>query len=234
MTLLRQFVVRLAVGTPEGPYSAALRIWSPAGKSDVYAGVRERSGEMKVSLHADGTCLAGLTRDFALREPAALAALGGKRHQSKWQRTTHAGSQFVTPLQFSLPASELRTWRTRSSSDPNITWLPSPAAEHSVIITCGFSGQLLPDEEWPGRENGTHLAGSKLLPNGEKLWVLWQYCPTSPLELSMLAEARTLLSRPGMVHFSAAAGEPTPAPRILIFKDCPADHLLVILDAAAN
>ena len=100
MASSRQFVVRLAAGAPEGPYSSAFRIWSPAGKSDVYAGVRERSGEMKVSLHADGNCLAGLTSDFAHREPVALAALGGKRHQSKWQRTTHVGSQFVAPLQF--------------------------------------------------------------------------------------------------------------------------------------
>jgi hypothetical protein len=234
MASSHQFVVRLAAGTPDGPYSSVLRIWSPAGKSDVYAGVRERSGEMKVSLHADGTCLAGLTSDFALREPEALAALGGKRHQSKWKRTTHAGSQFVTPLQFSLPVSEFRNWRTRSKRDPAITWIPAPAADYSVIVTCGFSGQLLPNEEWPGRKNGTHLIGTKLLPNGEKLWVLWQYCPTSPLELSMLAEARTLLAQPGMVHFTAAANDPVPAPRILIFKDCPAEHLLVILDAAAS
>ena len=234
MASSRQFVVRLAAGTPDGPYSSALRIWSPAGKSDVYAGVRERSGEMKVSLHADGNCFAGLTRHFALRELSALAALGGKRHQSKWKRATHVGSQFVTPLQFCLPASEFRTWRTRSKSDPAMTWIPSPGVDYSIIISCGFSGQRLPDEQWPGRKNGTRLIATKLLPNGEKLWVLWQCCPTSPLELSMLAEARTLLARPGMVHFSAAEKDPTHAPRILIFKDCPAEHLLVILDAAAS
>jgi hypothetical protein len=37
-----------------------------------------------------------------------------------------------------------------------------------------------------------------------------------------------------MIHFSAAQEDEAPGPRILIFKDCPADRMLVVLDAAAD
>ena len=42
------FIVRVAVGNSDGPQSAVFRIWSPPGKSDVYAGVRDIAGEIKI------------------------------------------------------------------------------------------------------------------------------------------------------------------------------------------
>src|SRR5690349_1647237 len=110
---LSSLAIRLVVGDPAGQYSASLRVWSPARKSDVYAGVRERSGEFKISLHGDGECHAGLTSEFAQSQGAAISSMGGSRHQSRWTRRTHVGSQFETPLQFVFPASELRSWRER-------------------------------------------------------------------------------------------------------------------------
>jgi hypothetical protein len=209
-----------------------LRIWSPARKSDVYAGVRERTQDFKISLHGDGVCQAGLSSDFAARESTAIASLGGSRHQSRWTRATHVGSQFVAPLQFCFPESELRFWADDPVADPGVFWIPPPAVARSVIVSCGFSGQLLRDDKWPGQANGTHLLGTKCLPNGEKFWCLWQDYETTQLELSMLGEARELLRRPGMVHFSAV-DETTPrAPRTLIFKEFPLDRTLVVLDAA--
>lgn len=230
----REFVARLAIGTPGGPYSSSLRIWSSPQKSDVYASVRERAGDFKISLHGSGECIAGLTTKFAAAQASAVTSMGGSRHSSKWSRATHVGSRFVTPLQFALPASELRTWRAKRVHDPKLTWLRPPDPGHSVIVTCGFSGQRLLDDEWPGRANGTYLGGTKLLPNGEKFWLLWQYCPTSELELAMLSEARELLRRPGMIHFGAVTDNTPPAPRILIFKDIPTKRMLVVLDAAAE
>ena len=118
--------------------------------------------------------------------------------------------------------------------DDEVVWIPPPEADYSVIISCGFSGQLLDDAQWPGKKNGTHLLHSRLLPNGEKLWVLWQYCPTSPIELDMLGAARRLTLQPGMVRFSAAEADSTADSRHLIFKDFPDDRMLVVLDAAAG
>src|SRR2546430_588567 len=103
MALAKAFVSRIAIGVPEGPHSSVLRIWSPARKSDVYAGIRERTQNFKISLHGDGVCQAGLSSEFAAQESAAVASLGGSRHQSRWTRATHVGSQLVTPLQFCFP-----------------------------------------------------------------------------------------------------------------------------------
>lgn len=227
-------VARLAVGCADGPYSATLRIWSPSGKSDVYASVRECAGDFKVSLHESGECNAGLTKQFAAQEADAVTAMGGSRHQSNWTRVVHAGSWVVTPLQFALPASELRTWRQSPVRDTTITWLDPPPLGCSIIVSCVFSGRGLSDDQWPGRRNGTHLVGSKLLPNAEKFWLLWQNCPTTAHEQSMLAEARALMRRPGMVRFSRITDDSPPAPRVLIFKEFQRDRLLVVLDAAAE
>lgn len=230
----KDHVARLAVGCVNGPYSATLRIWSPSGKSDVYASVRERAGDFKVSLHKTGECYAGLTSQFAKQEAAAVSAIGGSRHQSKWTRVTHSGSHVVTPLQFVLPASELRTWRQTAITDTSISWLDTPALGRSIVVSCVFSGQGLADDQWPGRRNGTHLISSKLLPNGEKFWLLWQDCQTTDIEQSMLVEACQIMKKQTMVRFSTAEDDFPPVPRILIFKEFPRDGLLVVLDAAAD
>jgi len=228
------FVVRVAVGSPEGPHSAVFRIWSPAGKSDVYASVRDIAGAIKISLHESGECNAGLTFQFAKKETTAVAKIGGLRHQSKWTRLTHVGSHMVNPLQFAIPESELKNWRSAPLTANNITWLKPPDQGRSVIISCIFTGPCLEDDNWPGRHNGTQLLGSKLLPNSEKFWILYQNCPTSNLEQSILFEAQNHMKRQEMIRFSGITNETPPAPRNLIFKELFDEHLLVVLDAAAQ
>jgi hypothetical protein len=228
------FVARVAVGHIHGPQSAVFRIWSPSGKSDVYAAVRDIAGKIKISLHETGECNAGLTTQFAGKEVSAVAAMGGSRHQSKWSRHTHVGSWIVTPLQFVIPASELRMWRAKPILSEKVTWLQPPGEGRSVIISCIFSGQSLPDEEWPGRRNGTHLLGTKLLPNGEKFWLIWQDCSSGPIEQGLLFKAQAHMKQQRPVRFSNITDDTPPAPRSLIFNEYPTDGLLVVLDAAAR
>lgn len=234
MPKIDDFVVRVAVGHIQGPQSAVFRIWSPSGKSDVYTSVREIAGKIKISLHETGEGNAGLTTQFAMQEVTAVVAMGGSRHQSRWTRQTHVGSLVVTPLQFAIPASELRLWRVQPGATEKVTWLEPPGQGRSVIISCVFTEQSLADDEWPGRRNGTHLLGTKLLPNGEKFWLVWQDCPTGPVEQTILSEAQAHIRQQGMVRFSSITDDIPPAPRRLIFKEYPADHLLVVLDAAAQ
>ena len=210
------------------------RIWSPNGKSDVYSAVRDIAGEIKISLHESGECNAGLTTPFARRELAAVTAMGGSRHQSQWVRQTHVGSVIVTPLQFVIPASELRMWRNTPKAAEKVTWLEPPGNGRSIVISCIFSGQSLQDDLWPGRHNGTKFLGSKLLPNREKFWLIWQDCPTGPIEQQILSEARAHMKRQRPVRFSNITDDTPPAPRSLIFKEYPADQMLVVLDAAAK
>jgi hypothetical protein len=229
------FVVRVAVGSTLGPQSAILRVWSPYGKSDVYASVRNISGQIKVSLHETGECSAGLTSQFAKRETAAISAMGGSRHQSRWIRLKHVGSRIVVPLQFAVPSSELRPPIIKPSAiSRKIKWLEAPVEGRSVIISCVFSGQALPDPDWPGRCNGTQLLGTKLLPNGEKFWLIWQDCPTGLVEEMIFSEAAAHMKRQKPVRFSGITEDTPPAPRRLLFREFLEDGLLVVLDAAAR
>ena len=225
------FVSRLSVGGPDGPTSATFRIWSLKGKSDVYASVREIAGQVKISLHESGECIAGLVSEFASREAQAVAAAGGSRHQSKWTRLTHTGQRIVTPLQFVIPESELRL-RPERATDKQITRIEPPTQGHTIIISCIFSGQYLLDVDWPGRVNGTHLVGSKLLPNGEKFWLVWQNCPTSDLVRQILREAAGHAATTDLVRFSGYDACATPPERTLIFRDFPVHRCLIVLDAA--
>lgn len=229
------FVVRVAVGSLIGPQSAIFRIWSPPRKSDVYASVRGIAGEIKISLHETGECNAGLTTQFAKREKVAVHAMGGSRHQSRWTRLMHVGSRVVVPLQFVIPASELRpTEEKPTSASKKVTWLKPPKIGRSIIISCAFTGQSLADHEWPGRRNGTHLLGIKLLPNSEKFWLFWQDCPTGPVEQMIFSEAEAHMKRQKVVRFSGITEDTPPAPRRLLFRDFAEDRLLVVLDAAAR
>ncbi|MDO8724033.1 MAG: hypothetical protein Q7J31_17660 [Syntrophales bacterium] len=226
------FVVRVAVGSLLGPQSAVFRIWSPLGKSDVYASVRGIAGEIKISLHETGECNVGLTTQFAKQETAAVDVMGGSRHQSRWTRQKHVGSGMVVPLQFAIPASELRSIDGEpATASKKVTWLEPPEQGRSVIISCAFTGQSLADDEWPGRRNGTHLLGIKLLPNSEKFWLFWQNCPTSPIEQMIFSEAEAHMKRQKMVRFSGITDDTPPAPRRLLFREFAEDQLLVVLDA---
>jgi hypothetical protein len=196
--------------------------------------MRGIAGECKISLHASGECFAGLTEQFAQKEPDAISAMGGSRHQSRWTRATHIGACVVAPLQFVIPVSELRPSSRSSLSGTlnDITWILPPASGRSIIISCLFSGQQVQDADWPGRPNQTHLVGSKLLPNGEKFWLVWQDFPTGDVERLMLTEASAHMARTKIVPFSGY--DPCePALRLLIFREFfVEDHLLIVMDAA--
>jgi len=238
MTKTDDFVVRVAVGSLLGPQSAIFRIWSPPIKSDVYASVRGIAGEIKISLHETGECNAGLTTQFAKREKVAVHAMGGSRHQSRWTRLMHVGSRVVVPLQFVIPASELRPTEEKPiSASKKVTWLEPPERGRSIIISCAFTGQPLADHEWPGRRNGTHLLGIKLLPNSEKFWLFWQDCPTGPVEQMIFSEAEAHMKRQKVVRFSGITEDTLPAPRRLLFREFfknPEEERLVVLDAATQ
>ena len=229
------FVVRVAIGRLHGPQSSVFRVWSPPGKSDVYASVRGIAGEFKISLHETGECSAGLTSQFAKQEKAAVHAIGGSRHQSRWTRLTDVGSLVVVPLQFVIPDSELRsTGVSPTAAGKEVTWLEPPEQGRSIIISCAFTGHSLVDSQWPGCCNGTHLLGIKLLSNSEKFWLLWQDYPSGPIEQMIFSEVEAHMKQQKLVRFSGITDDTPQAPRRLLFREFPEDRLLVVLDAAAG
>ena len=227
-----EFVARLAVGRQAGPSSGVFRIWSPKGKSDVYAGMRGIAGQVKISLHESGICTAGLTAQFAAKEAEVVEATGGKRDQSRWIRLRHTGTQFAIPLQFVVPGNQLRRRPGDNTRDNGVERIEAPSSGRSIVISCIFSGQCVSDDNWPGRRNGTRLVGSKLLPNGEKFWLIWQDCPTSDLERDILRQAEAHAATTEMVAFSQPKDGTGSPDRTLIFKEFPDDRCLVVMDAA--
>ena len=227
-----EFIARLAVGEPNGPSSGVLRIWSPKGKGDVYASMRSIAGQVKISLHESGSCIAGLTSQFAAKEVEAVAAMGGLRHQNKWTRIRHTGERVVTPLQFVVPESQLRLRPGETTADNEVERIKAPDSGRSIVISCIFSGQCLSNDNWPGRRNRTRLVGSKLLPNGEKFWLIWQDCPTTDLEQDILREAEAHAATTDMVPFSRPKEDTGSPERTLIFREFPEDRCLLVMDAA--
>ena len=229
-----EFIARLSVGGPDGPSSGAFRIWSPKGKSDVYASMRGIAGQVKISLHESGSCMAGLNKEFAEKEAEAVEAMGGVRHQSKWTRFRHTGDRIVTPLQFIVPESQLvlRPGPIRADDNVAVERIKPPDSGRSIIISCIFSGQCLSNDNWPGRRNRTRLVGSKLLPNGEKFWLIWQDCPTTELEQEILREAGVHAAKTDMVPFSRPKDDTELPQRTLIFREFPDDRCLLVMDAA--
>jgi len=229
------YVIRLAVGHKEGPNSASLRIWSPKGKSDVYAGIRERAGDMKFSLHESGECNAGLTAQFSKQETEAIAAMGGSRHQSRWVRARPTGFQIIIPLQFIFPSSELRKWKLSTVKDNKTLWISPPKEGHSIYVSIAFSSQEIADHKWPGIDGGTNLIDSKLLPHGDKVWVLWKDYPTTDAVRAMFSRARRHKQETQPVLFSDSTGDLSEGPRSLIIEGHN-DHQdrLIVIDAATE
>jgi hypothetical protein len=89
------------------------------------------------------------------------------------------------------------------------------------------------DATWPGKANGTQLIGTKILPNGEKFWLLWQDCPTSERELSMMRSARDRLAREQMLPFKSTGDSKEAIARMLVFEEDKPQPVLVVLDMAA-
>lgn len=154
-------VRRLAVGEPLQRRSATLRVWADPGKSDVYAALRVIAGSTKISLHASGQCYASLTSEFAASHREVIASLGGSRHQTKWTRRTHVGPRLEIPLQFVFPESELREAPKAAPHEATTTWIPAPPKNQAVVVSFGFSGQVVADSQWPGRRNGAQVSSSR-------------------------------------------------------------------------
>jgi hypothetical protein len=192
-------VIRIAVGSREGPKSGVWRIWAGKGKSDVYVAVRSYTGIFKVSLHESGECFVGLATQFAERNPSALAGRGGSRRFDTWWRITHSGSRLSIPFRLVFPGSELREVRTEDDQDPLVQWIEPPAQDQSVDMAAVFSGQCYSDGDWPLREQGARLLATFRLPSGEVFWLLYMVWPTFDFVAEDIRRTRQEMREPGNV-----------------------------------
>jgi hypothetical protein len=226
--------IRVALGSPSGPQSCILRVWSRRGESDVYIAVREIGSRFKVSLHDGGECHAGLTSEFAQAEPSLVEALGGSRHQNVWTRRTHLGSQHEVPFVCVFPTSELRNWRDQPVSAPSLQWIAPPEGGGVVAVAAIFTGSRRPTSDWPGRERGDQLLGYKLLPNGEAFWLVY-YATTAHRRVDeVLGIVRQRAATEQPLVSTSVPPRPFPGRRMTAFDFHKNERTLLMIDAAAS
>lgn len=236
MTLVQpreDFVRRVAVGEPNAENSAVIRVWCDPDSCDVYAGISETAGVLKISMHESGICTAGLTTQFVQEQPSVLKSLRGQRSQSRWRRVMFSSPNAHPVVHFAVPSTEVTRWRKRQvRKSSEIVWIPNPKAGSSVVITCGFSAPTQLERGWPGHKRGTQLIGAKLLPNGELFWLVCIEQPTDAVEIAVIEKARERVAREAAIPFEPTQRLRSTGARLTAFRDCSDFEALLVVDMA--
>ena len=163
-------LLRLCVGSTDGPRSGVWRLWS--NKSDVYCGARSLASQFKVSLHEGGECNAAYTTEFARKLGGLDKLPKGQRRRDSWQRQTNVGDGLAVPVDIVFPTDYLGPIPD-THPDYNTVSFIEPAPRGSAISLIIAFGVGQPTEmEWPGMNRGFSQVGASTLPNGETVWVL--------------------------------------------------------------
>ena len=180
-------VFRLAIGTSQSSMSSVWRIWSNY-KGDVYVSVRCLGGTYKMSLHKDGKCQFGFTKEY---EKLAEERFGiENRHQELWRLPDEP---IIRALQILIPASELR--EAEVSNPQKVTWLETPPAGIIGTISLFLTA---PDVKFdiPETTCGARLVG-KLETSIRHAWVTYAFTkPDDELKKIVKNEKEKLLSLP--------------------------------------
>ena len=136
-----EFVSRFGVGAEDGPRSAAWRLWTGKGTSDVYLAARTLGGHVKVSLHesdAPGSWRFAFTEKYW---EGRLSTAGEDRVIERWNRPppiegiTSAFMVVVPSGEIGLPRHPLTEKAKKYTR--NVTWVP-PApvgfATHFMVL----------------------------------------------------------------------------------------------------
>jgi hypothetical protein len=108
--------IRLGIGSAITRRSGIWRIWVNK-KGDVYVSVRCLGGVWKISLHKDGNCQFGFTKEYSTTASTRFGI--ESRHAEVWRLPT---APFIRALQILIPESELRIQEVVDIR--KINWLP--------------------------------------------------------------------------------------------------------------
>jgi len=141
--------------------AASWKVWSPAGKEDVYVTCRERQGAFRVVLHESGACR--IEYDGRVFNVALVPAAG---EPGAAPRTPVEGEAGVVPA--------LRIVTTRSAvssalgSETRAVRIPAPAAGEAAEVRVYIGDAQGAPSELPGK--GAQVIGSYRLPSGRTVW----------------------------------------------------------------
>jgi hypothetical protein len=128
----RLLEIRVATGTPDRQLSSAIwRIWQGKNNDDIYIAVRQIAGAVKCSLHSNGYCYVGFTKQFAEHLEAGGHHVPPNRAWTSWERPVAPTDGFLFVAEIWLPPAPLYTL---SEQFPNSTWLIEPPPQGKAVV----------------------------------------------------------------------------------------------------
>ena len=104
----RLLELRVATGTPDQKLASGIwRIWQSKNNNDIYVAPRPVARAVKVSLHANGYCYCGLTKQYSeslLRDGHYVPP---RREFVAWQRPPTPDNNFLWAVEICFPPSPL-------------------------------------------------------------------------------------------------------------------------------
>lgn len=171
---MAESVVRFGVRDSQGRRAATWRCWTN-GSTDpsFYVGCRSLGGDFKLSFHGTGECNVSFTK-ATYDSNFADATRPESRYLEWWQRPNPLAPGVILGCRIYVPGASPSIFGNAESS---VFWVGDAGAgraiEFLIFVTSG------PDEDrWPGqRSMNTQLVGTYLLPNRERVWVVFRDTP---------------------------------------------------------
>ncbi|MDQ6771217.1 MAG: hypothetical protein M3Z54_14670 [Gemmatimonadota bacterium] len=139
--------IRWAIGTKHGLRGSTWRFWGNM-KGDFYVAVRTLGGFFKTSLHRDGWCQTGVTKEYLEKSPHK-----SPRKLDRWQLPD---APRVMAVQIVTSAEELDLFDSEEKEP--MVWLPAPQPGSISVVTIVVWHNGVPpgnDDQWPGQSFGT-------------------------------------------------------------------------------
>jgi hypothetical protein len=117
----RLLELRLASGTLDRKLASSVwRIWQGKNNDDIYIAPRPVAGEQKVSLHRNGYCYAGLTKQYSEQLGRHGRDVPPRREFVSWQRPSTPENQLVWGVEiWFMPGLEFEP----GEALPQDTWI---------------------------------------------------------------------------------------------------------------
>lgn len=201
--MVKNPVVRFAVGDPAGAQSSIWRLWTGRKHSDVYLAARTVAQDVKISLHESGNWRHAFTSEH-VSGPSPLVSPDQDRAVSKWQRPPEMAPGVTMAFQILVPSSEATVPKQLTGGNPPgsekaTVWVPrAPAGSitHFTVLFTSSRATAATLPCWPGRRSmGTKLVSRIGLPNGETVWVVAHEQRMSESQRATLAQRRVHISR---------------------------------------
>lgn len=164
--------IRFGISNGGGHRAATWRVWTPAGKADIYLATRALGGTLKASLHKSGKWHVAYGQKTFEKVVEGAIPRQKDRFLKKWPRPKPIAPGVTLAFRIVTPHSAVTS--PIGEADKNVTWLPNCPPLRATEIDIMIISPTTPVTGWPGKNKmGTKPVGSYKLENGELVWVVY-------------------------------------------------------------